>query len=96
MKCLIFLGVLVGLASGVTFPIYVYQWSKETDHIFNEFRTLNKSLNTSRNYFFVYVGIGVATWIIHTFLFMIWRVIGESVSQQFRKKYMEAFVMRRV
>lgn len=57
---------------------------------------MNLSLETSRDYFFVYVGIGVITWIIHTILFMIWRVIGESVSQQFRKNYIEAFVQRRL
>lgn len=57
---------------------------------------MNKSLTKSRNYFFVYVGIGIIAWILDIVLFMIWRVIGETVSQQFRKNYMEAFVKRRV
>ena len=80
----------------MTFPVYVYEWSKETDHIFNQFTKLSESLDQSRDYFFVYVGIGIITWILDIILFIIWRVIGETVSQRFRKKYLEAFVKRKV
>lgn len=42
------------------------------------------------------MGIGIITWILDIVLFMIWRVVGETVSQQFRQKYLEAFVKRKV
>lgn len=34
-KTLVVLGVIVGLISGTAFPVFVYFWGKEIDHIFN-------------------------------------------------------------
>lgn len=74
-KGLVVLGVIVGLISGTAFPIFVYFWGKETDHIFNELATISQSLDKSRNYFLAFIGMGLAAWLINTLLFAIWRVI---------------------
>lgn len=34
-KTLVILGVIVGIISGVAFPVFVYFWGRELDHIFN-------------------------------------------------------------
>lgn len=74
-KGLVILGVIVGLISGTAFPIFVYFWGKETDHIFNELATISQSLDKSRNYFLAFIGMGLAAWLLNTILFAIWRVI---------------------
>ena len=40
-KIVMIFGILIGLASGVTFPLFAYFWGKEVDHINLHYATLS-------------------------------------------------------
>ena len=86
-KYLMVLGILIGMISGVTFPLTVYVWGKEIDHIVENFSNLGDSLDISRNYFLVLVGIAIFGLLTNTLLFAIWKLISQTIARKFRERY---------
>ena len=90
------IGIFIGMVSGVTFPLTVYVWGKEIDHIVENFSNLKDSLDISRNYFLVLIGIAIFGLLVNTLLFSIWKLISQTIARKFRERYVESFVKKRM
>lgn len=90
-KALMFLGIFVGLASGVTFPLFVYFWGKEMDHINVDYAILSKTIDTSVYYYVAIVVTGIVAFLVNGAAFSIWKLLSVSIARKFRVKYLTAF-----
>ncbi len=81
------IGIAVGLISGVVFPMAIFFWGKEIDHISEDSSNLKNTLDISRNYFLALVGVAIFGLIINSILFAIWKLISQTIARKFRERY---------
>ncbi len=82
------IGIILAMISGVTFPLFMYFWGKEVDHVVNDYNVLSDTLDTSRNYFLAFIGLGISSFFINGLVFAIWKLLSETIAKKIRIKYL--------
>lgn len=90
------LGILLALASGVTFPLFMYFWGGHVDHLISNYWILHTQMDKSVYFLKAFILLGVGSFVIHGIVFAVWNMLSESIAQKIRAKYMESFIKMRL
>ena len=89
-------GIWLALGSGVTFPLFMYYWGRQVNHLINDYWVLASKLDVSFSYLIAFLVLGVGSFIIDGTVFAVWKLLSENISQKIRERYMQAFIKMKV
>ena len=75
-------GVLLALGSGVTFPLFMYYWGRQVDHLIKDYWILAQKLDVSLFYFITFNLLGVGSFIVDGAVFAVWKLLSENIAQK--------------
>lgn len=91
---LMLIAVILAMISGVSFPLFMYFWGKEIDHVVDDIAILASTLDKSRNFFLAFLGLGICSFIISGIIFALWKLLSETTANRIRVKYLGQFIKR--
>jgi ATP-binding cassette subfamily B (MDR/TAP) protein 1 len=95
-KYLIALGIVVGLFSGLSYPLFVYIWGKEVDAYADPNNSIDDIVQICLRYLLYFFIIGICSLAINGVSFWIWVWISESLAVRCREKFIESILTQEV
>lgn len=93
---MLILGIVLALASGVSFPLFMYLWGRQIDHTIHDYFILATKLDTSFYYLIMFNILGAGSFLINGAVFAVWKLLSGNIAQKFRTMYMESFIKMKV
>lgn len=90
------IGILLALCSGISFPLVMYFWGKEVDHLTIDYFNLANTMDISLHHYLAFIGIAVGSFFLDGIVFAFWKVLSEKTAYRYRVSYMQAFTKRKM
>lgn len=74
-KSLMILATILGICSGVSYPLFIYFWGKELDHSTSDYYVLIDKLDVSLHYYLALTGVGLGAFLVNGIVFALWKFL---------------------
>lgn len=93
-KILIIVGIMLGIISGCTSPVFIILWGKEIDLFANNYHRISMVVAELESFMWSFIALGAFSFCVSSALFSVWRIVSESIMEKCRTKYMESFIKK--